>query len=126
MLAAARARGVSRDRVITFLWPDADAENGRSFLSDSVYRINQALGGDVILTPGDELRLDAIRLPSDLDDFEEALARGDHETAVRTYEGPFLDGFFLSEAAEFERWMEGERERLSHDHARALEALAVA
>src|SRR5688500_3112421 len=125
MLAAARARGVSRDRVITFLWPDADAENGRSFLSDSVYRINQALGGDVILTPGDELRLDATRLPSDLEEFEYALAAGKPEQAVRTYAGPFLDGFFLPEAVEFERWTEGERERLGREYARALETLAV-
>src|SRR5688500_7321391 len=109
MLAAVRSRGVSRDRVITFLWPDADAENGRSFLSDSVYRINQALGGDVILTAGDELRLDTMRLPSDLNEFEEALARGNPDEAVRTYAGPFLDGFFLPEAVEFERWAEGER-----------------
>jgi TolB-like protein/DNA-binding SARP family transcriptional activator len=125
MLAAARTRGVSRDRLITFLWPDADAENGRSFLSDSVYRINQALGGDVILTPGDELRLDATRLPSDIEEFEEALARGNPEEAVRLYAGPFLDGFFLPEAVEFERWTEGERERLAREYARALEALAV-
>ena len=125
ILAAARTRGVSRDRVITFLWPDADAENGRSFLSDSVYRINQALGGDVILTPGDELRLDATRLPSDLEEFEYALAAGKPEQAVRTYAGPFLDGFFLPEAVEFERWTEGERERLGREYARALETLAV-
>jgi TolB-like protein/DNA-binding SARP family transcriptional activator/Tfp pilus assembly protein PilF len=126
MLAAARTRGVGRDRLITFLWPDADAENGRSFLSDSVYRINQALGGDVILSAGEDLRLDATRLPSDLDEFEEALARGNQDEAVRTYAGPFLDGFFLPEAIEFERWTEGERERLGRQYARALEALAVA
>jgi TolB-like protein/DNA-binding SARP family transcriptional activator len=125
VLAAARSRGVSRDRVITLLWPDADAENGRSFLSDSVYRINQALGDDVILTPGDELRLDATRLPSDLDEFEEALVHGNHEEAVRTYAGPFLDGFLLPDALEFERWAEGERERIGREYARALEALAV-
>lgn len=125
MLAAARTRGVRRDRLITFLWPDADAENGRSFLSDSVYRINQALGGDVILSAGEDLRLDATRLLSDLDEFEEALARGNQEEAVRTYAGPFLDGFFLPEAMEFERWTEGERERLGRQYARALEALAV-
>src|SRR5687767_8169964 len=95
LLATARTRDVSRDRLIAYLWPDADAENGRRFLSDSVYRINQALGGDVIVAVGDELRLDAQRLPSDLGEFEDALSRGEHEEAVTTYAGPFLDGFFL-------------------------------
>ena len=124
LLAAARARGVSRDRLIAYLWPSADAENGRHFLSDSVYRINQALGGDVIVAAGDELRLDVQRLPSDLADFAGALVRGDHEAAVGAYAGPFLDGFFLSDAPEFERWVEGERDRLAREYAGALEALA--
>jgi TolB-like protein/DNA-binding SARP family transcriptional activator len=125
-LLAARARkgGVGRDRLVALLWPDADAENGRRFLSDSVYRINQALGGDVILAAGDELRLDSQRLPSDLDAFEAALSGADHEAAVRSYAGPFLDGFFLPDAPEFERWTEGERDRLGREYARALEALA--
>jgi TolB-like protein/DNA-binding SARP family transcriptional activator/Tfp pilus assembly protein PilF len=125
LLAAARAHGVSRDRLVAFLWPEADAENGRHFLSDSVYRINQALGGDVILAAGDELRLDAQRLPSDLGRFEEALSRADNEEVVATYAGPFLDGFFLPDAPEFERWVDGERGRLGREYARALEALAV-
>ncbi len=125
-LLSSRARkgGMSRDRLIALLWPHADAENGRRFLSDSVYRINQALGGDVITAAGDELRLDKQRLPSDLDAFEEALSGADHEAAVRSYTGPFLDGFFLPDAPEFERWTEGERARLGHGYARALEALA--
>ncbi|MGH7664029.1 MAG: BTAD domain-containing putative transcriptional regulator [Gemmatimonadaceae bacterium] len=126
LLAAARSPGVGRDKLVAYLWPDANAENGRRFLSDSVYRINQALGGDVILAAGDDLRLDAQRLPSDLFEFENALADGAHETAVTLYKGPFLDGFFLSDAAELERWVEGERDRLARSQASALEALAEA
>jgi TolB-like protein/DNA-binding SARP family transcriptional activator/tetratricopeptide (TPR) repeat protein len=126
LLAAARARGVSRDRLIAYLWPNADTENGRRFLSDSVYRINQALGGDVIVAAGDELRLDTQRLPSDLGELEEALTRDDYEDVVRVYAGPFLDGFFLSDAPELERWVEAERDCLAREFARALEGLAVA
>ena len=124
LLAAARSHGTSRDRLIAFLWPDADAENGRRFLSDSVYRINDALGGDVIIAVGDELRLDAERLPSDLFDFADARARGDHEAAVAHYGGPFLDGFFLSDSREFERWVDGERDTLAREFAASVEALA--
>lgn len=126
LLAAARARGVGRDRAIAYLWPDADAETGRSFLSDSVYRVNQALGGDVIVTAADELRLDSQRLPSDLGEFEDAVARNDFEGAVALYAGPLLDGFFLPDAPEFERWAEIERDRVAREYGRVLETLAIA
>ena len=124
LLATARSRGISRDRLIAFLWPEADAENGRRFLSDSVYRVNQALGGDVIVAAGDELRLDPERLPSDLAAFEDAIAARDSETAVRVYGGPFLDGFHLPDSAEFERWIDTERSRRGREFAAALERLA--
>ena len=126
LLAAARSRGMSRDKLIAYLWPEADAENGRRFLSDSVYRINQALAMDAIVAAGDELRLDQQVLPSDVGALEDALSRGDGEGAVRLYAGPFLDGFFLSDSPEFERWAEAERDRLAREHAGALEALAEA
>jgi TolB-like protein/DNA-binding SARP family transcriptional activator/Tfp pilus assembly protein PilF len=126
LLAAARARGMRRDKLVGFLWPDADAETGRHYLSDSVYRINQALGGDVITAGADDLRLDPQRLPSDLDEFEVALAAGDLERVAEIYTGPFLDGFVLPDAGELERWVESERARLAAAYARTLESLADA
>ncbi len=42
------------------------------------------------------------------------------------YQGPLLDGFFLDDAPEFERWLDRERERLSAAYAKAVEALADA
>ena len=51
---------------------------------------------------------------------ESALAEGSAERAVATYGGPFLDGFYLSDAPEFERWVERERRRLE------MEAIAAA
>ncbi|MGI9179239.1 MAG: BTAD domain-containing putative transcriptional regulator [Longimicrobiaceae bacterium] len=124
LLALARSRGFSRDKLIAYLWPESDAERGRHLLSDSVYRINQALGGSAISGAGDELRLSPQVLPSDVGEFEEALERGEWERAVDIYAGPFLDGFYVPEAANFERWMEGERERLAGEYTRALESLA--
>ena len=126
MLAAAAQRGASRDKLIAFLWPAADAETGRHYLSDSVYRINSAMGGDVIIATGDDLRLDPHRLPTDLADFEDALARSEYERAVSIYAGPFLDGFFLPDAPEVERWIDEQRARLAAACAKALESLADA
>jgi tetratricopeptide (TPR) repeat protein len=121
----ATSRGLGREKVIACLWPEVDSERGRRLLSDSVYRVNKALGGDTIVTAGDELRLDADRLPSDVAAFEAALAGDRHREAVEYYGGPFLDGFFLDGAPDFEQWSSRERSRLARLQAGALEALAA-
>ena len=124
MLAVARHRGISRDKAVAYLWPEQDAEHGRPLLSDSIYRVNQALGGEAILSTADDLRLSSELLPSDVADFEDAIERGEWQRAVQLYGGPFLDGFFVSDAEEFERWVDTERARLGRAYARALEALS--
>lgn len=123
-LLALRARaGLSRDKLIAFLWPDADSDRGRHLLSDSVYRINQELGSDTIVAAGDELRLDCEAVGCDVLEFEVAVNERDFPRAVEIYGGPFLDGFFLSECVELERWIEQERDRLSRAYQSTLEAL---
>jgi DNA-binding SARP family transcriptional activator len=61
---------------------------------------------------------------SDVALFTGAIKAGQLERATGEYAGPFLEGFHLSEAAEFERWLEEERAALARDHATALERLA--
>ncbi|MGH7464185.1 MAG: BTAD domain-containing putative transcriptional regulator, partial [Longimicrobiales bacterium] len=126
LLAVAGRRGLTRDKLIGYLWPDANPDRARHLLSDSVYRINQAVGGDALIATGDELRLNPLRLPSDAWEFAEALERGDWKHAVDLHAAPFLDGFFLTDADELERWVDAQRERLARERARALEALAHA
>ncbi len=124
LLAVARQRGLTREKLIGYLWPDSDAERARHLLSDSIYRINQAVGGEAIVAVGEELRLDPARLPSDAWEYAEALERRDWKRAVELHGAPFLDGFFLTGADELERWVDAERETLLRERARALEALA--
>lgn len=126
LLAVARQRGLTRDKLVAWLWPDADAERGRHLLSDSVYRVNQAVRGEALVSIGDGLRLDPERLPSDVWEFGEAIQRQEWERAVELHAAPFLDGFFLTGADELERWVDARREALARDRARALEALAEA
>ena len=125
VLGASRS-SVSRDRLIALLWPEHDAESARHRLSDSIYVIRQALGKAAVVTAGDDVRLDALQVRVDVRDFERALDAGALEEAVRLYTGPFLDGFHLSDAAEFERWVDDERTRLAGRFAHALRALASA
>jgi len=123
ILALAPAGRLSRDKLIAYLWPESDAERGRNLLKVSTYVLRSALGESALLSEGDDLRLNADVVQSDLAEFETALERADHARVVALYRGPFLDGFFLSGAPEFEQWAERERERLAAGHRRALEAL---
>ena len=76
---------------------------GRHYLSDSVYRINDALGAEVITSEADTLRLDSALLPCDLVEFQAAVAAGDDAAAAGLYAGPLMDGFFMPDSPEFER-----------------------
>lgn len=124
LLAASPETGVSRDKLMAFLWPEHDSERARHALSDSVYQLNKVLGGDAVLAVGVELRLNAAVLACDVRAFQEAIEAEAWDDAVQVYAGPFLDGFFLSDAIEFERWVEAQRERLAGQYAGALESLA--
>jgi TolB-like protein/Tfp pilus assembly protein PilF len=75
---------------------------------------------------GPELRLNPSAITSDVGEFECAISSGALERAAALYQGPFLDGFFLRDAADFERWACGQRRRLHHMHVAALERLARA
>ncbi|MBA2245673.1 MAG: hypothetical protein H0W11_12005, partial [Gemmatimonadetes bacterium] len=56
--------------------------------------------------------------------FEQALVAGQLAEALRLYRGEFLPGFLISNAPEFERWVERERTRLRGRATRAMHSLA--
>src|SRR5690606_32746896 len=124
LLAAAPERGVSRDKLIGYLWPERDEERARPALSDPDYRLDRELGGEAVLAVGTELRLNTVVIASDVRRFREAVDNEAWDEAVTAYTGPFLDGFFLSDAPEFEHWAEIERGLLDRQYAAALETLA--
>lgn len=124
VLAAAGPRGLSRERLLGVLWPDGAEERGRHALAQAVYSLRADLGSDQAIVGSTELKLDPAIITSDVGDFAAALARGEPETAARLYGGSFLDGFYLSDAGAFERWVEEERARLAAAAVAAIEQLA--
>jgi DNA-binding SARP family transcriptional activator len=123
ILATVR-RGISRDKLIGYLWEEADTERARRVLSEAIYVIRKSLGEDAIIASGDEVRLNPQVVSSDVAEFSDALDASELERAVELYNGPFLDGFFLADALEFDQWAERERQRLAHVYADALQSLA--
>ncbi|MGI8497162.1 MAG: BTAD domain-containing putative transcriptional regulator [Gemmatimonadaceae bacterium] len=123
ILAAAGPKGLSRDQLLAVLWPESTTDRARHALSQTLYSLRQDLGvAAVLATP--ELRPDPAQITSDLEDFRSAVAAGDWALAATLYAGPFLEGFYLSDAPQFERWAEEERAHLARDGARALEHVA--
>ena len=123
-LLARHARGLSRDKLIAYLWHETDAEHGRSLLRQGCYSLRRDLHADDLFLGSSELRLNPGVVSSDVQGFEDALEGGDLKRAAELYSGPFLDGFYLGEAGEFERWVDAERSGLAQRMAAALELLA--
>jgi DNA-binding SARP family transcriptional activator/TolB-like protein len=124
LIAAAHARGITREKAMAHVWPERDAEHARKLLNQALHVLRKALGDAAIVSSGDALRLDQTVIQCDVVAFEEALTVGDRERAIGLYSGPFLDGFFLSDAPEFERWLDAERERFHQRWRQALTELA--
>lgn len=124
LLAAAGERGVGRDALLAHLWPESDEERARISLKQLVHSLRRQLQVPELLLGSTSLRLNPNHATSDAADFRDALRRDDPDAAVAIYAGPFLDAFYLKDAAEFERWATSERDSLARLHAQALETLA--
>ena len=125
-LAVAGEGGLSRDKIVGLLWPESDAERARHSLTQALYAARRALGADDLFVVNADVRLNRQRIGSDVSEFEAALDAGDLDRAVALYEGPFLDGFYLSGSPEFEHWASLQRDRLEGLVSAALERLAEA
>jgi DNA-binding SARP family transcriptional activator len=128
ILAVAGDKGITRDKAVSLLWPEHDTNRARHALSQLLYAIRRDLGDECILAGVDDLRLNGSCVATDVGAFERARLTGDLDGAVAAYEGSFLDGFFLSDAPEFENWAAQERERFRSafrtvlvEHARRAE-----
>lgn len=123
-VVAAGDHGISRDRLLLLLWPDSTEAKARHALAQTIYSFRRDLGNELIRSETAELLIDPEQLSSDLTEFLEAKARGDFERVAELYSGPFLDGFYIPGADEFERWAEVERTRLREFAMQAMEAAA--
>lgn len=125
LLALAGDRGISRDKLLACLWPEVDPDRAGHRLTQALYALRRDLQVGALFLGSAELRLNAELMGSDVAEFVATRRAGQLERAVALYGGPFLDGFFLNGAPEFERWVDNERAGLARDYAEALETLAA-
>lgn len=123
LLAASGERGLSRDQLLGYLWPDTSSANARHSLEQLIHGMRRSLG-ESIFSGVNPVRLNPEVIASDVAEFESALAREALAEAVAVYHGPFLHGFYLEDAPEFERWFTAECTRLAQRYSDALDRLA--
>lgn len=107
-----------RDKLAALLWPDLPQDRARAALRKSLHYLRQSLGTETLENRGDEeigIAADAVRC--DAAEFQALVAEGRAADALALYEGPLLDGFFLTSCPELEEWIERTRAVL-HQQAR--------
>jgi serine/threonine-protein kinase len=115
-----------RDTLLALFWPELDRARARAALRQALHFLRQALGGDVIISRGTEdvgIASSAVRC--DTEEYDRALSNDDRAHAVRIYHGGFLNGVHVSDAPDFERWVDRQRDRYARAYVEALETLAT-
>jgi len=125
-LAAARPVGFHRrDTLVALLWPELDNAHARNSLRQVVHALRAALGRDAVVARGEEeLGLGEEALSCDAREFAAALEAGEPERALELFRGGLLEGVHVSDAEEFERWLDAEREQLRRRACDAAQHLA--
>lgn len=110
-LLASPGRRARREHLAATFWSNSDSVRARQALRKNLSRLRHVLGEDAFEDQGSEVRAQ-VPVQYDRDAFLEMVGRGDLTSAVALYRGPFFPEFGSPGAAEFEHWVEAERERL--------------
>ncbi|HRW24726.1 MAG TPA: BTAD domain-containing putative transcriptional regulator [Spirochaetia bacterium] len=132
---AAERGPLERSAAAGLLWPEFPPDRARGSLRAALLDIERAAGARLFAAGGSclafddglELRVDAAEFIR-LSDLGFASRDGDVipllKSAADLYRGPFLSGFYLKDAYEFEDWQLRMSDRFRHRAARVLERLS--
>ena len=102
-----------RDTLVGMLWPELPQDRARAALRKALHYLRSSLGAEVIRTRGDEeVALDSSLIECDACEFERLAKCGEHRRALEIYAGELLPGLHVSDAPDFEQWLDRERLRL--------------
>jgi DNA-binding SARP family transcriptional activator len=116
-----------RDTLVTLFWPELDAEHARGALRQALRFLRGELGPGVLVRRGEEeVGVNREALCCDATEFDLRCQAADWKRALELYRGDLLAGVYLPEtSAEFERWLENERQRLRRLAATAAWSLVA-
>src|SRR5437763_532677 len=124
-LAAGTPRDFQRrDSLVALFWPALDQKHARAALREALHVLRGAVGQGIVTRRGDEeIGLDADLFWNDVAACDRAVAAAEWGEALELYRGDLLEGFFISAAPGFERWLETDRDRRKDAACRSAHAL---
>lgn len=127
-LSLAQPRGMQRrDTLLALFWPESDDSHARGALNQSLYRLRQALGEDLFVTRGaEEVGIDWNGWWCDVVEMRAASAARHYAAVLDLYRGELLSGFHADASAEFEQWLDAQRNAAREAAAAAAVQLANA
>jgi DNA-binding SARP family transcriptional activator/tetratricopeptide (TPR) repeat protein len=108
---AVEGRPVRRDTLAGLLWPESTQERARASLRRTLSALRSAIGADGVSADREVVGLDLAPDVVDVVQFE-LLSTTAPTEALALYRGPFLEGFSVPDAPDFEDWQRGETDRL--------------
>ncbi|HEY1389327.1 MAG TPA: AAA family ATPase [Ktedonobacterales bacterium] len=124
-----------REHLLALLWPESPVAQARKNLRNLLWSIRDTLGQEVVighesLALGAHVSVDIGRFSLAQREARQREAGGEsafecYQTMIALYQGSFLDGVAINDAAEFETWVAMTREHFHEAHAHALRALAA-
>ena len=108
---AVEQRTHRRDRLAEFLWPEVSATEARHSLATALSVLRPRVGLDALETNRDQVRLMPGRVTLDLDRLEAGDILGTEVTGPLEV-AAFLDGFDITDSAEFTHWKDRQQARL--------------
>jgi DNA-binding SARP family transcriptional activator/tetratricopeptide (TPR) repeat protein/type II secretory pathway predicted ATPase ExeA len=108
---AVEARSHRRDRLAELLWPKVSASEARHSLATALSTLRPRLGLDALETSRDNVRLVPGRVALDLDRLQAGDVLGSEVTGPLEV-AAFLDGFDITDSAEFTHWKDRQQARL--------------
>jgi len=126
---AVENHAVRRDTLAARLWPNGDSTRARAALRRTLSALRAGLDDGRLDLAGDAVTLRTAGIDLDVTRFRSLAASGsldDLRAAVRLHRGPFLDGFGLRDAPDFDDWQQLVGDELRRELAAALERLADA
>jgi DNA-binding SARP family transcriptional activator len=124
VVAASGKHGLPRAHALAVFWPEATDAHARNSLRQLLFHLRSTIGADLFTREQRALRLNPLRISTDVQQFEASLAKGMLADACARYDGPFLDGFDLPDHEEFSMFVERRRHDLELRHRDGLRALA--
>ena len=114
-----------RDTLVALLWPELDDAHARGALRHELSQLRRALGRHALRGTGTEaVGVNAEEIWCDACAFEAALEAGCPADALELWRGEFLPGLHVP-GGEFDRWVDGTRDRLVRRAMDAADRLRV-